>query len=212
VYAEDASRKFLPSIGFLKKYIEPAARPGLRIDTGVQEGSEISMFYDPMISKLITHADTREEAFKLLDECIDEYVIQGVVDNLGFCKSMIHNELIKKGTYDTSFIGKHYPQGYQGEPLTGSDEHYISALAAVVKNISIKNETPIGESPHVLKTAFVVLSNDKHYKLEIDDSNEKFTVWHVQKPEVAPVVIEVKNLKLVKNASIRADVTINGKT
>jgi len=91
VYAEDASRKFLPSIGFLRKYIEPKQREGLRIDTGVQEGSEISMYYDPMISKLITHKKTRDEALDMMNECIDEYVIQGVVDNLGFCKSMINN-------------------------------------------------------------------------------------------------------------------------
>jgi len=75
VYAEDASRKFLPSIGFLRKYIEPKPREGLRVDTGVQEGSEISMYYDPMISKLITHANTREEALNMQNECIDEYVI-----------------------------------------------------------------------------------------------------------------------------------------
>lgn len=117
VYAEDASRKFLPSIGFLRKYIEPKPRDGLRIDTGVQEGSEISMYYDPMISKLITHGKTREEAIQMQNECIDEYVIQGVVDNLGFCKSMLNNAEFRKGNYDTSFIGKNYPDGYHGEKL-----------------------------------------------------------------------------------------------
>lgn len=137
MYAEDASRKFLPSIGFLKKYIEPAPREGLRIDTGVTEGSEISIYYDPMISKLITHAKTRDEALKLMNECIDEYVIQGVVDNLGFCKSMINNDLIKKGTYDTSFIGKTYPEGYKGEPLVADDRLLLAAFAAMMKNILI---------------------------------------------------------------------------
>jgi propionyl-CoA carboxylase alpha chain len=84
VYAEDPSRKFLPSIGFLKKYKEPTAHENIRIDTGVQEGSEISMYYDPMISKLVTWGKDRKEAMDLLAKAIDEYVIRGVIHNLGF--------------------------------------------------------------------------------------------------------------------------------
>ena len=75
VYAEDPSRKFLPSIGFLRKYKEPTAHPNIRIDTGVQEGSEISMYYDPMISKLITWGKDRKEAMDLIDKAFDEYVV-----------------------------------------------------------------------------------------------------------------------------------------
>jgi acetyl/propionyl-CoA carboxylase alpha subunit len=67
VYAEDPSRKFLPSIGFLKKYIEPEPHKHIRLDTGVEEGSEISMYYDPMISKLITWGKNRKEAHELMD-------------------------------------------------------------------------------------------------------------------------------------------------
>jgi len=134
VYAEDCSRKFLPSIGFLKKYIEPKPWDGLRIDTGVQEGSEISMYYDPMISKLITHAKTWDEALDMQNECIDEYVIQGVVDNLGFCKSMINNADFWKGNYDTTFIGKNYPEGYHGEKLKPNDFSYLAVVAARIKN------------------------------------------------------------------------------
>lgn len=71
VYAEDPSRKFLPSIGFLTKYKEPAPHKDIRIDTGVQEGSEISMYYDPMISKLIAWAPDRKAAINLLDKAFD---------------------------------------------------------------------------------------------------------------------------------------------
>lgn len=85
VYAEDTARKFLPSIGFLKKYKEPREHENIRIDTGVTEGSEISMYYDPMISKLITWGKDRKEAMNLLSKAVDEYVIRGVVHNLGFC-------------------------------------------------------------------------------------------------------------------------------
>lgn len=179
VYAEDASRKFLPSIGFLKKYIEPKSREGLRIDTGVQEGSEISIYYDPMISKLITHANTREEAIRMNIECIDEYVIQGVVDNLGFCKSMLNNELFKKGTYDTSFIGKNYPDGYHGEPLNIDDRVVLSAFSAGIKNRIITQNTEEGYQPLTCSVAYIVQDKDNHFKVEIDHKNQVYNVWHV---------------------------------
>ena len=88
VYAEDPSRKFLPSIGFLRKYIEPkklnSPTERVRIDTGVEEGSEISIYYDPLISKLVSWGPTREDAIKVLDKAFDQYVIQGVTHNIGF--------------------------------------------------------------------------------------------------------------------------------
>lgn len=95
VYAEDPSRKFLPSIGFLKKYKEPVLfdEPAkkVRIDTGVEEGSEISIYYDPMIAKLITWCKDRKDAMKILDRAFDEYVIKGVTHNIGFGKSILSN-------------------------------------------------------------------------------------------------------------------------
>lgn len=109
VYAEDPSRKFLPSIGFLKTYKEPTAHEHIRIDTGVQEGSEISMYYDPMISKLITWAPTRTEALTLLNKAMDEYVIKGVTHNLGFGQSILNNEAYATGNYNTAFIPTYYP-------------------------------------------------------------------------------------------------------
>lgn len=118
VYAEDPSRKFLPSIGFLRKYQEPAAHEHIRIDTGVQEGSEISMYYDPMISKLITWGKDRKTAMDLIDKAFDEYVVQGVAHNIGFGKSIVNNESFAKGDYSTAFIGDFYPEGYKGEVLS----------------------------------------------------------------------------------------------
>jgi propionyl-CoA carboxylase alpha chain len=97
VYAEDPSRKFLPSIGFLRKYQEPTPHEHIRIDTGVQEGSEISMYYDPMISKLITWAPTRKEALDLIGHAMDEYVIRGVTHNVGFGRAIVNNEAFATG-------------------------------------------------------------------------------------------------------------------
>jgi propionyl-CoA carboxylase alpha chain len=121
VYAEDPSRKFLPSIGFLKKYREPnLSIPGrkVRIDTGVEEGSEISMYYDPMISKLITWGKDRNEAIAILDRAFDEYSIHGVTHNIGFGKSILANPKFLEGEYSTAFIPTYYPDGYTGCKLS----------------------------------------------------------------------------------------------
>lgn len=117
VYAEDPARKFLPSIGFLKKYREPEPHENIRIDTGVQEGSEISMYYDPMISKLITWGKDRKEALNLLANAMDEYVIRGVTHNVGFGRSILRNPSFAGGSYTTAFIPTFYPTGFRGDPL-----------------------------------------------------------------------------------------------
>lgn len=131
VYAEDPSRKFLPSIGFLKKYQEPRIDyPGkrVRIDTGVEEGSEISMFYDPMISKLVTWGKDRQESMDIMDRAFDEYVVRGVTHNLGFGKSILANEAYATGKYSTAFIPTYYPQGFTGDELNHSDHSLLSIV------------------------------------------------------------------------------------
>jgi propionyl-CoA carboxylase alpha chain len=134
VYAEDPSRKFLPSIGFLRKYKEPTPHEHIRIDTGVQEGSEISMYYDPMISKLITWAPTRKEALALIGKAMDEYVIRGVTHNIGFGRAIVNNESFANGNYSTAFIPTFFPQGFKGEPLSGEDYDQLIVAAHFLKN------------------------------------------------------------------------------
>lgn len=76
------------------------------------------MYYDPMISKLVTWGENRKEAMDLIDKAFDEYVVQGVAHNIGFGKSIIHNESFKRGDYSTAFIPTFYPDGYSGDKLT----------------------------------------------------------------------------------------------
>jgi len=140
VYAEDPSRNFLPSIGHLKKYKEPEvsaefplwneSNPDrrVRIDTGVQEGSEISMYYDPMISKLITWGEDRDQAMKVIDRAFDEYVIRGVTHNLGFGKSIVANKEFAVGDYSTGFIPKFYPEGFTGDDLNAEDHRMLAIV------------------------------------------------------------------------------------
>jgi propionyl-CoA carboxylase alpha chain len=137
VYAEDPSRKFLPSIGFLKKYQEPVIdAPGkrVRIDTGVEEGSEISMYYDPMISKLVTWGKDRQESMDILDRAFDEYVVRGVTHNLGFGKSILANEAYATGNYSTAFIPTYYPEGFTGDELNDNDHNLLSIVGHQIKN------------------------------------------------------------------------------
>jgi propionyl-CoA carboxylase alpha chain len=135
VYAEDPARKFLPSIGFLKKYKEPTPNDNIRIDTGVQEGSEISMYYDPMISKLIAWGKDRKTALDLLSNAMDEYVIRGVTHNLGFGQSIIRNKDFYNGQYTTAFIPTYYPTGFKGDPLDSNDNNQLALAAFYMKNL-----------------------------------------------------------------------------
>ena len=162
VYAEDPSRKFLPSIGFLRKYKEPnteVANERVRIDTGVEEGSEISMFYDPMISKLITWGKDRDDAMRILDRTFDEYVIQGVTHNIGFGKSILANEGFAKGDYSTAFIPTYYPDGFSGDKLTSQDNRLLALTSYLNHN---SEETRIVRLP------------DGDYK--ISHENGKYTI------------------------------------
>ena len=169
VYAEDPSRKFLPSIGFLKKYKEPSPHENIRIDTGVQEGSEISMYYDPMISKLITWGKDRKEALDLIGKAMDEYVIRGVIHNLGFGQSILRNQAFAAGNYSTAFIPTFYPNGYRGDPLNGEDKNLLAIASHYIRNDAKKNSrfegTPEKTSDDLLYVSFKEGDKDHDYKI-----------------------------------------------
>lgn len=138
VYAEDPLRGFLPSIGTLNKYIEPVDVPGvpqesIRADSGIVEGSEISMYYDPMICKLVTHAETRDECLDRMEAALDSYVIRGVKHNINILRDIINHPRYRSGNYTTKFIEEEYPEGYQGHVLTDTEKHDLHAIAGVIQ-------------------------------------------------------------------------------
>jgi propionyl-CoA carboxylase alpha chain len=142
VYAEDPYRGFLPSIGRLVRYEPPAAdshqspgpspsgegRAKVRVDDGVLEGGEVSMFYDPMIAKLITWAPTREEAIDRQIAALDEFVIEGPGNNLDFLSALMQHPRFREGALTTGFIAEEYPDGFNGAPAS---PNLLKALAAV---------------------------------------------------------------------------------
>ena len=136
VYAEDPYRNFLPSTGRLGRYKPPAAsrttNTVVRIDTGVEEGGEVSIFYDPMIAKLVTWAPTRLEAIDLQIGAIDRYVIEGVGTNLDFLSALAQHSRFRSGEITTGFIAEEYPEGFAGAPERPDTLRGIAAVAAAI--------------------------------------------------------------------------------
>ena len=128
LYAEDPERDFLPSIGQLLRYREPTG-DGVRVDSGVEEGGAISMFYDPMIAKLITFADTREDAITRLEEALDEYEIRGIQSNRQFLSAVLENEHYRKGDITTGFIASEFAEGFQPSIPTGDVYNSLITMA-----------------------------------------------------------------------------------
>ena len=129
LYAEDPERDFLPSIGQLARYREPSGE-GVRVDSGVEEGGEISMFYDPMIAKLISYGKDRDEAIARLELALDHYEIKGIQSNRQFLASVLGNEQYRKGDITTGFIATYYEDGFAAHRASDADLGKMIALAA----------------------------------------------------------------------------------
>ncbi|XP_065493660.1 propionyl-CoA carboxylase alpha chain, mitochondrial isoform X2 [Caloenas nicobarica] len=131
VYAEDPYKSFgLPSIGKLSQYQEPLHLPSVRVDSGIQQGSDISIYYDPMISKLITYGSNRAEALKRMEEALDNYVIRGVAHNISLLREVIVHPRFVQGDISTKFLPEVYPDGFKGHKLTDLERRELLATAA----------------------------------------------------------------------------------
>ena len=130
VYAEDPYRGFLPSTGRLIRYNPPEAAGGVRVDDGVQEGGEVSMFYDPMIAKLITWAPTRVEAIDKQIDALDRFEIEGPGHNIDFLSAIMQHERFRDGRLTTGFIAEEYPEGFTGAATSPELLRRLSAVAA----------------------------------------------------------------------------------
>ncbi len=143
LYAEDPFRGFLPSIGRLTRYVPPEESASVRLDTGVYEGAEITMHYDPMIGKLITHGETREEAIATMRGALDALYIRGISHNIPFLSAVMANPRFRKGDISTDFIDQEYAQGFQGGRLSPRLKDAFVAVAAFINAIEISRSTQI---------------------------------------------------------------------
>ena len=122
LYAEDPLRNFLPSVGRLTRYQPPPENAQVRVDTGIEAGSEVSMFYDPMLAKLVTHADTRAAAVVAMRDALDAYCIRGVNHNASFLNAVVGHERFRAGRLTTNFIAEEFADGFRADDLTRLDD------------------------------------------------------------------------------------------
>lgn len=173
VCAEDPSRGFLPSVGRLSKYIEPASEDGsVRVDSGVYEGAEISMFYDAMISKLITYGKDRNEAITKMIDALGNYYIGGISHNISFLETIMQMPRFKKGDLTTAFIKEEFPEGFTGTRKIGklATNNLIAAAVMMYTRSSDRLTELTGKVKNrVLNTAdkLVVTVEDKPYLCEV---------------------------------------------
>jgi propionyl-CoA carboxylase alpha chain len=139
VYAEDPTRSFLPSTGRLVKYRPPAEESvngvTVRNDTGVYEGGEISIHYDPMIAKLVTHAADRLGAIEAQARALDAFVIDGIRHNIPFLSALMQHERWRAGRLSTGFIAEEFPEGFAPLVASGETAHRMAAIAAHVDHV-----------------------------------------------------------------------------
>ncbi|EMD83507.1 acetyl-CoA carboxylase biotin carboxylase subunit [Pacificimonas flava] len=168
VYAEDPYRSFLPSIGRLTAYEPPVEVEGaVRVDTGVVPGSEISMFYDPMIAKLITYGETREEAIDRNLEALGQYVVRGIGNNIDFLSAVMQHPRFREGNITTGFIAEEYPEGFAGAPLTDMQTvQLVAAAAAIQATDTARTANITGQlngSPAYGREWVITLDGDPHF-------------------------------------------------
>jgi propionyl-CoA carboxylase alpha chain len=139
IYAEDPFRNFLPSTGRLVTYRPPAERVEsgvtVRNDTGVYEGGEISLWYDPLIAKLITHAGTRAAAIEAQAQALDAFAIDGIRHNIPFLAALMQHERFRAGRLSTGFIAEEYPTGFAAHPAEGDAAEVLAAVAAAIDHV-----------------------------------------------------------------------------
>ena len=185
VYAEDPTRGFLPSTGRLTRYRPPAegTKDGVTIrnDTGVYEGGEISIHYDPMIAKLITHAPDRLAAIIAQATALDAFVIDGIRHNIPFLSALMQHRRWREGRLSTGFIAEEFPNGFHPLVAAGETERRLAAVAAHVDHVMNERKRRISgqlrEPEHLrFEAKRVVVMGRSRIKVEVDGEGETFEV------------------------------------
>jgi propionyl-CoA carboxylase alpha chain len=185
VYAEDPYRKFLPSTGRLTRYRPPAERSvggiTVRNDTGVYEGGEISIYYDPMIAKLVTHAPTRLEAIEAQADALDAFVIDGIRHNIPFLAALMAHPRWRAGKLSTGFIAEEFPDGFHATAPEGEPAKVLAAVATSIDHVLGERKRRISgqlASRAVQRARMrAVQIGEKYFSIEVTgdgDSNVEF--------------------------------------
>lgn len=182
VYAEDPFRNFLPSIGRLAHYQPPPESRTVRVDTGIEEGSEVSMFYDPMIAKLVTYGENRAAAIAEMADALDRYYIRGVSHNISFLNALILHPRFQEGRLTTNFIAEEYPDGFHAADVPQPDPMIPVSIAGVVHKRHVDRTADltgqIRRFERSVRDDWVVIANKTHYPITVRAVEHGFEVVH----------------------------------
>uniref|UniRef100_A0A6B2KZI5 Propionyl-CoA carboxylase alpha chain, mitochondrial n=1 Tax=Arcella intermedia TaxID=1963864 RepID=A0A6B2KZI5_9EUKA len=196
VYAEDPLRNFLPSIGKLVTYKEPGKNdPSIRVDSGVTEGAEISIYYDPLISKLITYGKDRPKAIAKMKEALDSYVIRGVKHNVNFLRDVLENKRYNEGNISTKFIPEEYPEGFSGHKLTPKEEKHLLSIAAGIHHLRFIRDSTITEEEPTGARNYVLKFKKEYTPVKVNEVEEK-TYEVFLNGETEPSIVDLTNYKV----------------
>ncbi len=224
INAEDPFRNFLPSTGRLVRFQTPKQSmfqgntqdlQGVRVDTGVQDGGEIPMFYDSMIAKLIVHGKDRNEAIAKMREALNGFVIRGISSNIPFQAALLAHPKFVTGQFNTGFIAEHYAHGFRAEDVPHDDHDFLAALAAFVRRKSRQRAANLsGQLP-----GYDVKIGQDYSVVELGHNGDnRYVQVHVDefagKSGVAQITIAGKTYAIESNSrlnDIRIEGTCNGK-
>jgi propionyl-CoA carboxylase alpha chain len=224
INAEDPFRNFLPSTGRLVRFQTPkqtmfqantADLLGVRVDTGVQDGGEIPMFYDSMIAKLIVHGKDRNDAIAKMREALNGFVIRGISSNIPFQAALLAHPRFVSGDFNTGFIAEQYSKGFRAEDVPHDDHDFLAALAAFVRRKSRQRAANLsGQLP-----GYDVKIGQDYAVVELGQGgNNRYVAVHVDeftgKPGVAQITVAGKSYAIESNSrlnDIRIEGTCNGK-
>ncbi len=188
IYAEDPARGFLPSSGRINLYIEPEENENIRVDSGVYEGGEVSMFYDAMIAKLCSYGSNRAEAIEHMRHALGSYAIGGVSHNISFLETIMKNEKFINGDLSTSFIKNEFPAGFLGSEL---DTEVKEVLLVVAMQIFLKNyqrnskiNGQLRNRKKQISDRWVVGMDENYYLVNIISNEENYLKIECDKKEI----------------------------
>ena len=175
IYAEDPFRNFLPSIGRLVRYMPPPEGPTVRVDTGVYEGGEVSMFYDPMIAKLVSYGGTRDQAIKHILDALNEFYIRGVSHNIPFLTALIDHSRFRQCKISTNLIAEEYPEGFNPSDVVHDDPALLIAVAATIHRRYMDRAAGIsGQMPGYerrVESDWVVMMDGEQHPVHVEPDN-----------------------------------------
>jgi propionyl-CoA carboxylase alpha chain len=207
INAEDPFRNFLPSTGRLVKFRPPPEGDGARVDTGVEEGGEIPLYYDSMIAKLIVHGRDRNEAIAKMREALNAFVIRGIASNIPFQAALLAHPRFVSGQFNTGFIAEEYPQGFAGTAVPENPDFLLALAAAAHRRLRERAAAISGQLPgHELRIRedFVIVLTNR------DGQREHTPVSVTSNGPEVQVSIGGRSRRITLDGALR-DIVIHGK-